>query len=179
MDYSYLLHTKTADRWKRVGAKRRAGIAVPLFSVYSESSIGIGEIPDIKLLVDWCNKTGMSIIQLLPLNDVGSDFAPYNSVSTFALDPMYLSLQLLKEVNVKDYENNLMDIKKRYRPLFGRVNYKIKKAKLDLLSRIYQENSSDNINDLNLYIQNNEYWLKDYALYKILSVSLPDGKSVV
>jgi 4-alpha-glucanotransferase len=39
--------------------------------VYSKKSTGIGEIPDICLLVDWCKAAGMSLLQLLPLNDVG------------------------------------------------------------------------------------------------------------
>ncbi|MEZ4689689.1 MAG: 4-alpha-glucanotransferase [Ignavibacteria bacterium] len=47
---------------------------LPLFSIYSKNSTGIGEIPDLKKMVDWCINTDLSIIQLLPLNEVGFDF---------------------------------------------------------------------------------------------------------
>ena len=57
-------------------------MTAPLFSLYSKKSVGIGEAPDLKLLVDWCKKTGLSIIQLLPLNDVGFDFRPYDAQSS-------------------------------------------------------------------------------------------------
>lgn len=173
MDYSYFLHTKTAGKWQTTGVKRRAGIAVPLFSVYSASSVCIGEIPDLKLLVDWCIKTGMSIIQLLPINDVGGDFAPYSSLSTFALDPMYIAIRKLKNADTSPYENDLSKLRKKYRPLFGRVNYNIKKAKIDLLWKIYKSSRTDNLAEFKNYISQNSYWLKDYALYKIIKEKYP------
>ncbi len=172
MDYNYFLHTHTKDKWQRIGIQRRAGVVVPLFSVYSERSIGIGEIPDIKLLIEWCKKTRISIIQLLPLNDVGDDFAPYSSVSTFALDPMYLSLRNLTGVDTSPYENELIKIKKKSRPIFGKVNYKIKKLKIDLLWLIYKSHQT-NSDEFNSFIENNSYWLKDYALYKVISEDNP------
>jgi len=81
----YLFSTPSKRQWKRVGLKRRAGIVVPLFSLYSSKSVGIGEFEDLKLLVDWCLKTGNSIIQLLPMNELGPLFCPYDSTISFAL----------------------------------------------------------------------------------------------
>lgn len=169
MNNDYLLNTKTSQRWLNIGTKKRAGIAVPLFSVYSNGSIGIGEIPDLRLLVDWCRKTGISIIQLLPLNDVGGDFAPYNSVSSFAIDPMYLAISDLSHIDVSGYSDELARMKKKYRPRFKKVNYNIKKAKLELLWKIYKSNRTDNIAELRDFIAGSSYWLKDYALYKVIS----------
>lgn len=174
MDYSYFLRTHTADKWNRIGIDRRAGVVVPLFSVYSEESVGIGEIPDIKLLVKWCRKTGISIIQLLPLNDVGNDFAPYSSVSTFALDPMYLSIKNLTGVDIEAYEEELTGLKKKARPMFGRVNYKVKELKLKLLWKIFKK-CDKNIGELNRFIQQNEYWLRNYTLYKVICEYYPIG----
>src|SRR4030042_1185989 len=73
--------------------KRRAGILAPLFSLYSENSLGIGDFEDLKLLIDWSSKCGYSIIQLLPMNEVGSTFCPYDSISSFALEPVYARLK--------------------------------------------------------------------------------------
>jgi 4-alpha-glucanotransferase len=70
-----------------VGLKRRAGVCAPLFSLHSKESVGIGEIPDLIPFIDWAASTGLSIIQLLPLNDVGFDFAPYSAKSSFASIP--------------------------------------------------------------------------------------------
>ena len=97
--YPPLLSTPCSQQWKRLGARRRSGVAVPLFSIYSKDSTGIGDIADLKLLVDWCVRCGLSLIQLLPLNDMGLDFRPYDTQSTFALDPVYLRLEDLKGVS--------------------------------------------------------------------------------
>jgi len=169
MSTEFLLHSKTSDKWRRTGVKKRAGIAVPLFSVYSQASIGIGEIPDLNLLVDWCPKTGMSIIQLLPLNDVGGDFAPYSAVSTFALDPMYLRISSLKNADASLFEKELARMKNKYRPILKRVNYRIKQAKLDLLWEIYKSTRTDDITEFASFKNDNSYWLNDYALYKVIS----------
>ena len=76
---------------------RGAGVAVPVFSLRSEQSFGVGEFADLQLLGDWCAKTGQKMIQILPINDTSmsmtwADSYPYNTVSSFALHPLYLRL---------------------------------------------------------------------------------------
>jgi 4-alpha-glucanotransferase len=175
-DYSYLTSTKTAEKWQRIGLKRRAGVVAPLFSVYSRKSIGVGEIPDIKLLVKWCQKTGLSIIQLLPMNDVGYDFAPYNSVSSFALEPMYLSINDLKDVNLNLFKKEIRNLKKYLPTGVERINYKIKFEKIKLLYKIYKIAYINRIKKFEEFKENNSYWLRDYALYKIIK-DLQQNKS--
>ncbi|MDD4908361.1 MAG: 4-alpha-glucanotransferase, partial [Candidatus Omnitrophica bacterium] len=55
-----LQKTISVDKWKKIGARRRAGVVVPLFSVYSRNSLGVGDLADLKFLIDWCVKTGNS-----------------------------------------------------------------------------------------------------------------------
>ncbi|HEY3251020.1 MAG TPA: 4-alpha-glucanotransferase [Ignavibacteria bacterium] len=168
IDYNYLLHTHTGYKWQKFGARRRAGIAVPLFSIYSERSCGVGDFNDLKLLIDWCSVCGFTILQLLPLNDVGADYAPYSSLSTFALDPMYLSFSLLKDCDVEKFLVEIDEIRKRNKPIFGRVNYRIKQEKINLFRKIFKTLSVNDKPDFLDFIKNNSYWLKDYALFKIL-----------
>lgn len=77
-------------RWKG------AGVAIPVFSLRSESDWGCGEFADLKKMGDWASATGMSVIQLLPVNDTNStgtwkDSYPYNAVSSFALHLLYIN----------------------------------------------------------------------------------------
>ena len=76
------------------------GVAVPLFSLRTENDFGIGEFADLPKLGDWCVTNGMKIIQILPINDTAThydwrDSYPYNAISAFALNPIYLNLKLL------------------------------------------------------------------------------------
>ena len=173
MDNSYFLHTVTGEKWKQIGTNKRAGIAIPLFSIYSKNSIGIGEFTDLKILIDWCNKTGMSILQLLPLNEVGDDFAPYSSISTFALEPMYLSVENLKNTETELFNDKIKRLRKQFKQRKRQVNYKIKDEKLKLLWHIYKSTRTDDIKEFEEFKELNSYWLKDYALYKIIREQSP------
>lgn len=110
----YLKKSASADKWKRIGIERRAGVVVPLFSIYSKRSVGIGDFQDLKLLIDWASQTGNSIIQLLPMNEVGATFCPYDSVSSFALEPMYISLDKIPGMNKHSFLPRWRDLVKNF-----------------------------------------------------------------
>ncbi|MFH1714845.1 MAG: 4-alpha-glucanotransferase [Elusimicrobiota bacterium] len=172
-NYDFLLKTVSGKKWAKVGNRRRAGVAVPLFSVYSKNSIGIGGIKDIKLLIDWCVKTGQTILQLLPLNDTGSRFTPYDAESSFALDPMYLSFEDMplgaytfkKEI---DFLRETFPVKDNY------VNYKIKDAKINLLRKIFSIQKGEDTGRFRAFVNKNSYWLEDYVLYRLLKDFYPE-----
>jgi 4-alpha-glucanotransferase len=165
--YQFLLHSLTADKWRQIGINRRAGVVVPLFSIYSRNSIGIGEIPDLKKIVDWCRKCGMSLLQLLPLNDFGNYPAPYNAISTFAIEPAYLSLKNLTGTTVTEFKDELILLRKKYPKRNLKVNYEIKSAKIELLKKIFLKSSMKN-EKFQKFIFENEHWLKYYVLFKII-----------
>lgn len=48
---------------------RCAGSVIPVFSLRSEKSFGVGDLGDLHMLVDWARKTHQRIIQVLPMND--------------------------------------------------------------------------------------------------------------
>jgi 4-alpha-glucanotransferase len=168
LDYNRFLSTKFSKQWERITTVRRAGICVPLFSIHSRKSTGIGEFRDLKIIIDWCCENGFSIIQLLPLNDTGQDFAPYNSASSFALDPVYLSVSSIKNINKNLYTNDLDIIKKLFSCNSDYVNYGIKSAKLEILKKYYLNRKTDSEKKFRRFKENNLHWLKDYVLFKVL-----------
>ncbi|MEI6946954.1 4-alpha-glucanotransferase [Paraflavisolibacter sp. H34] len=77
---------------------RGTGVAVPVFSLRTAGSFGVGEFEDIKLLADWARQVGIRLIQILPVNDTTAthtwmDSYPYAAISAFALHPLYIHLQ--------------------------------------------------------------------------------------
>ena len=155
-----------------LGNWKGTGFAIPVFSIRSQQSTGIGEFTDIKLLVDWAVKTGMKLIQILPINDTTAtktqkDSYPYAAISVFALHPIYLNLQALgalkdkktqakfdklrKELNAKDYVD--------YGPV---VNAKFDYAKLS-----FEENKAAFLKskEFKTFFKANEEWLKPYAMF--------------
>lgn len=163
-----LVNTPSKDKWERIGLHRRAGVLVPLFSVYSDDSIGIGELEDIRLLINWAHKTGNSIIQLLPLNEVGSLFCPYDSISSFALEPSYISLRLIPGTKKKSIREKIDNLKKMFPKGSTHVDYRIKNEKMRLLWDIFVEDSSANSKEFSKFRGENSYWIEDFALFKVL-----------
>ncbi len=73
------------------------GILTPLSALQTREGIGIGEFADLPLLADWCASLNLDLIQLLPVNDTGTQSSPYNALSAFALHPIYLRITDLPE----------------------------------------------------------------------------------
>lgn len=166
--YEPFLSSATKNQWRRVGIGRRAGVITPLFSIYSKNSVGIGDFEDLKLLADWCKKSGLSIIQLLPLNDVGFDFRPYDAQSTIALEPMYLSLSRLSDAPKKKFDSQIRSIQKNF-PIGRRcVNYGIKQAKLELLRIIFKSCQLQKLANFRSFSQQHAAWLDEYVLFKVI-----------
>ena len=155
-----------------VKAWRGAGVAVPLFSLRSEQSFGVGEFRDIRLLVDWAVVTGQKIIQLLPINDTTmthtwADSYPYNANSTFALHPQHLHLQdiaLLHDAEaMARYEALGRELNTLETVDYERVN----NAKRDYLHAIYRQEGDTlfTTQEFRDFLNRNIDWLRPYAVY--------------
>ncbi len=164
----YLLKTVSGEKWKRIGIRRRSGMLAPLFSVYSRRSLGIGELADLKLLIDWAGLTGNSIIQLLPANETGAIFCPYDSISSFALEPAYISLEETTPAKNKSVKEKIRNLKKAFTAGRPHVDYAVKKEKMRLLWEIYLYDEESDSGQLREFKEENAYWLLDFALYKAI-----------
>ncbi|MFA5928196.1 MAG: 4-alpha-glucanotransferase [Candidatus Margulisiibacteriota bacterium] len=167
-----LLSKPTAAAWQRIGIKPLAGVAVPLFALRSEQSTGIGDIEDLRLLIDWCASTGQKIIQLLPVNDIGDcETSPYNALSSMALDPIYISLEdLLERFPVQD-KKVLKEIDKSRKTLEKeqRVAYPaVRKFKHKIYRHVFSNLPLHEQQALKDFIVENNYWLPDYAFFRAL-----------
>ena len=80
-----------------------AGTVIPIFSLRSEGSFGVGDFGDLKKMIDWVDKTNQRILQVLPINDTNmtgswQDSYPYNAISIYALHPQYTDFRQLPEI---------------------------------------------------------------------------------
>src|SRR4026209_1060568 len=87
---------------------RRAGALIPLFSIPSSRSWGIGEIGDIASIVRWLDAAGIRILQLLPINEMPpGETSPYSALSATAIDPQFISMTVLEDVDALGGEASL------------------------------------------------------------------------
>jgi 4-alpha-glucanotransferase len=172
IDPSSLLHSPSAKQWKQIGIKKHHGIDLPLFSLHSEQSHGIGEFPDLFPLINWCDTCGLDVIQLLPLNDTGLDTSPYSALSAFALNPIHIGLNALPHLERYPLlQDELKAVPKQ--PHSSRINYAfVRESKERFLRQYYQATKSlivpsESYQD---FIKQSAHWLKGYALFKALKV---------
>ncbi|GHT40212.1 hypothetical protein AGMMS49965_08160 [Bacteroidia bacterium] len=103
VEYKYFIKDAHGNiRWEDGNNHRlkEAGIAIPIFSLRTKNSFGIGDFGDLKLLIDWAKHVGITVIQTLPINDTTrthtrADSYPYNAISIYALHPLYLNLEAM------------------------------------------------------------------------------------
>ena len=156
--------------------KKLTGVAVPLGALYTKDNPVIGEFPDLKPFADYCQAAGISIIQLLPVNDTGTQSSPYSGLSAFALHPIYIRL---KDVPGFDelYKND-EKFKKAYDVFVANQKYTLRynydailNTKNALLKMLYDSTDEGKTGDageaLSKWIKANS-WVKDYAVYKNL-----------
>ena len=175
-DYSSLLKTVSRKQWGEIGTQRRAGVAVPLFSLHSKNSVGIGDFLDLKSAVDWCKLTGNSILQLLPLNCMGNNNAPYSAQSSFALDASYISLNDVIGVDITKFQKDILRLRTQFSIVAGsdgasRVDFGVKKEKLDLLYNMFRNrivNDETERSFRKFKEKTAKYWLDDYVMYRVL-----------
>jgi 4-alpha-glucanotransferase len=149
-----------------------AGVAIPVFSLRSGNSFGVGEFTDIALLVDWAKHTGLKLIQLLPANDTSAtnswaDSYPYSAISAYALHPLYLNVS---RVAGKAHASLLKSMKKKQKVLnaLPDLDYdQVMHCKLHLLKGIYSAlaGAFEEDPDYQLYFEKNRHWLVPYAAF--------------
>jgi 4-alpha-glucanotransferase len=149
-------------------AKKRSGVLVPLFSVYSKNSFGIGDFSDLKLTIDWAARTGNTILQLLPMNEMGGVFCPYDSLSSFALEPVYISLLDLPLPKDKSLKRQIENLQKNIPKPIDYLDYSIKDEKMRILREIFLLDNPDAQEDFICFKETNSYWLRDFSLYRVI-----------
>lgn len=150
---------------------RYSGILLPIFSLPSKYGIGCfsKEAYD---FVDFLAKSNQTYWQILPLGPTSYGDSPYQSFSTFAGNPYFISLEgLIKKGLLTDKECDEVD--------FGRsdkiIDYEmLYKNRFNLLRKAYKRANVEDSDEYKVFVKNNEYWLEDYALYMSVKNSFGD-----
>lgn len=170
--------TSYNDLW----ARKSAGFLLPLFSLKSKNSLGIGDTGDLYRLIDWAAKHEQSIVQVLPLNDTSpGDPSPYAAISAFAVNPLYIDINAVEEVNDSAEARHMMQEWQADGTMTALKNSKsvdytaVRAVKMSLLWAGFShflkeswEGESEKRDDLILFIESEKTWLRDYAFFRVL-----------
>ncbi|MGM0440553.1 MAG: 4-alpha-glucanotransferase [Chlamydiota bacterium] len=164
-----LTSTLAGSQWQKIKPCHHHGFSLPLSALHSKTSGGIGEFRDLFPLLKWCSNIGCDVLQLLPLNDSGWDCSPYNAVSAFALNPIYLHLLDLPNINKYPY---LKKASKQLSQLnnLPSIDYsQVRQRKLEVLRNYFREEYNRIIGDREfLKFYRTQSWLQPYSLFVAL-----------
>ena len=147
-----------------------AGTVVPIFSLRSEGSFGVGDFGDLKLMIDWVSKTEQRFLQVLPINDTNithtwQDSYPYNSISIYALHPQYTDFRQLPEIKDKEKKEKFEALRQELNAL-PQIDYeRMFTAKMDYLHELFAQEwaTVKRRASYKEFFEENKAWLAPYA----------------
>lgn len=156
-------------------ASRLAGVAIPVFSLRSENSVGIGDFADLSEFAKWTAKIGGKVVQILPINDTTIthtwvDSYPYKAISIYALHPLYLSLEKMGVLKNAELAHRIADEQQRLNAL-SEVDYEAVECIKSLFFReIYAQEGQATLQSeaFKKFFETNSYWVAPYALFSHL-----------
>ena len=159
---------------------RRSGILIPLFSLSSTRSWGVGEFLDVPLVAPWFAAAGQAFIQILPITEIpDSDTSPYSALTAMALDPIYISMSAVEdfialggEAQMNDEDRTTLE---RLRELPRVDHQRVRSLKSRMLRRSFQQFQnadlsvgSERAQRFVRFVETQAHWLDDYALFQAL-----------
>ena len=156
----------THDFW------RGAGVAIPVFSLRSHDSLGVGEFLDLKLMGDWAAKTQMRLIQILPVNDTTAnnnwvDSYPYAAISVFAMHPQYLKVSALPYKMPKTFATQLKKSSAKLNESATVQYEEMMQEKWKFITEIFTQHKEAFLQDKDFqsFYKDNKHWLEPYAVF--------------
>ena len=152
--------------------EKLAGTLIPVFSLRSKGSFGVGDFGDLKMMIDWVAETNQRVLQVLPINDTTSthtwtDSYPYSAISIFALHPQFADFRQLPEIKDKKKAHEMEALRKELNEL-KQIDYeRVNNAKTDYLRIIFKQEGEAVMkgDDFKMFVKENEHWLVPYAQY--------------
>lgn len=152
-----------------------AGCVIPIFSLRSEGSFGVGDFGDLRRMIDWAVLTGQRVIQILPINDTTinhtwTDSYPYNSISIYAFHPQYVDVRALPPLKVKKMRDEF-EAKRKELNALSQIDYEaVNNTKRAYLRQLYKEQGKDTLatEAYKTFYKENEHWLRPYAAFSYL-----------
>jgi len=160
--------------------RRRAGVLIPLFSCASTTSWGVGDIADIATFCRWIADAGLSVLQLLPINEMApGQQSPYSAISAMAVDPIFISLPAVEDFEAIGGEASMLADDRaaldavRVSP---RIDYvpvrRLKRAALGASFARFVDaewkRDSERARDFKTFVTQQAWWIEDYSLFRAI-----------
>lgn len=158
-----------------------AGVLIPVSATRHEEDYGIGDTHSLKQWIDWAARYRVGFLQLLPINEHGTEESPYSAISSTALDPIYLAINRqaipwLSATDFSHFEAKAQSLRKLREVDYTRVR-ELKRTALELAWSRFDIAPSELQADFKSFKKSNAQWLDDYCLFRFLMECHGESKS--
>ena len=152
--------------------RKLAGTLIPVFSLRTRGSFGVGDFGDLKMMIDWVAETHQKVLQVLPINDTTSthtwtDSYPYSCISIFAIHPQFADLRQLPAVADKEKAAAFEALREELNQL-PQIDYeRVNNAKIEYLRVIFEQEGGEVLKaaGFKAFLKESAHWLVPYAQY--------------
>jgi 4-alpha-glucanotransferase len=160
--------------------RRQSGLSVPLFSLVTSGSWGIGEFLDLPALTRWGAGAGQSVVQILPVMELPiGERSPYSGLSAMALDPTYITVPAVADFQAIGGELAfapedrlaLQAVREAPRIAYDdvrRLKQKWLRRSWDRFLRLEMPQATPRARHFRAYCQRERWWLDSYAVFRSL-----------
>lgn len=160
--------------------QRKAGVVLPLFSIRTRRDWGIGQITDLPACAVWVRRAGHRLLQILPPHELSmGETSPYGALTAFGIDPIYIGLDTLEDLDARGVDEVLGDEGKRTLERVrsaDRVDYDVvRPLKMRVLHAAFAafhtrewERGTPRAKRLAEFVRRERSWLDDLTLYVVL-----------
>jgi 4-alpha-glucanotransferase len=152
-----------------------AGVLVPLFALRGKDDLGCGDTGALREFIAWAADRGFGVVQLLPVNETGSDNSPYNAISSVAIEPATIDLARVTDLQPAEIE----EVAGHYKEgelREGPVKWQgVKALKSELLRRAFanfgecsSERNDSRAREFAEFVRAESAWLDGYVLFRLL-----------
>ena len=159
----------------RIWNVKKAGTLIPVFSLRTRGSFGVGDFGDLKAMIDWVEYTGQRLLQVLPVNDTTmnrtwTDSYPYSCISIFALHPQYMDLRQLPPLRDAAHMAEFEALRQELNALTVIDYERVNRAKEDYLRQLFAQERTAVLGseDFKTWFEEEQQWLVPYAMYSVM-----------
>lgn len=152
--------------------RKLAGTLIPVFSLRTRGSFGVGDFGDLKMMIDWVAETHQKVLQVLPINDTTSthtwtDSYPYSCISIFAIHPQFADLRQLPAVADKEKAAAFEALREELNQLPQIDCERVNNAKIEYLRVIFEQEGGEVLKSAGFkaFLKESAHWLVPYAQY--------------
>lgn len=161
---------------------RHAGVLLPLFSIASSSSWGVGEIPDLPVFGRWLAAAGFDRVMILPIGTMqAGESSPYSAMSTMAIDPIYVAVGDIEDVDrvtsrgVRETAAALAAVRANPRVQYVEIRElkrRALEAAFDRFVDTERRDRTDRARDFEAFVAEESWWLLDYARFQAIAAAV-------